>query len=138
VSEVLELLKQLLQNEDAYQVIAAIRGPDTKQNHNLKYIFTARIRFYAGLELRFLAVRQTGKLDIETIVDAAEEARKWAERDYSGCLHFLGHVFDALHALMWMHKDDEKAFKELGDLKLLASWMEDYARGWISREELER
>ena len=108
----LNTLIELLQEEPIYAIASAIRGPDNFFANNLKWLFTARIRYYLKLNEHFITVRrhkQVGRLDVEK---AIEEALRW-----DGAHHYLQHVTVALYYLRILHHEDENVEKELFTLQ---------------------
>lgn len=81
-----------------YDVITAIRGPDTTQAVQLKYLFTARLRTSVGINNPMLAHRPES-MTVSLAYYALDEAAAWQLRDREGYRHYLGHIISAAASL---------------------------------------
>jgi len=97
------MLKKAVTDKDMYYIVSAVRGPDS-QNDNLKYIFTARIRWLVGRNDEIAsAFRREKKVRLSTIVKAIEEVNEY---DY----HYLVHVGDALDEMVELGLISEREY----------------------------
>lgn len=124
----LEALKVLVNESDIYNIMSALRGPDT-QNYDLKYIFTARIRHLAGMDCKRSDAHCRDK-KVVSIRDVMEALKSINADDE----HYLGHVTEAL--IEFKHKGliDRDEFLLLYEL---ADIMKKVSIGYFTRETAE-
>lgn len=114
-------LRKVVTDEDTYLIVGAVRGPDST-NDSLKYIFTARIRWLAGIngEIPF-TLRGTSRVSLSDIVYAIEEV---SECDY----HYLAHVGHALDKMLKLGLISKREYDFLEKLRYglvkLIDWRE--------------
>lgn len=87
---VIDLIRR---NAAVYDVISALRGPDTKDADDLKFLFTARLR--AVVKISAYATGGTVRAGVMTGIPAGralDQATAWRERDAMGYKHYLGHI----------------------------------------------
>ena len=82
--ELLKRLRELLGIQAVYDIAVALRGPDFFAP-NLKYIFTCRLRYLAGVDVFSADVRASREVALEVVERAAREAREWVNT-YRSCL----------------------------------------------------
>jgi len=119
-------LKKVVNNSTLYSVVSAIRGCDSGSTA-LKYLFTARIRYLAGLEQSNVPVdvRECRKISLLMIYKALEEVSRTD-------IHCLDHAVSALDALEKLELIDSE---EAEVLRKIASILTEVARQWITRDE---
>jgi len=130
-------LRKVVTDEDTYLIVGAIRGPDST-NDSLKYIFTARIRWLAGIngEIPF-TLRGTSKV---SLLDIALATEKVSECDQ----HYLAHVGHALDKMLKLGLISKREYDFLENLRYglvkLISCMEfEQTEGMnIIRETIEK
>ena len=124
----MEALKILVNESDIYNIMSALRGPDT-QNYDLKYIFTARIRCLAGMDCESAGsyCREEKIVSLRDVIDALKSINADDE-------HYLGHVTEAL--IEFKHKGliDRDEFLLLYEL---ADIMKNVSIGYLTRETAE-
>ena len=132
VSEKLKMLSELLNNKDWYDIIAVIRGPDCIEMTHCKEIFTARIRWLAGL--RRGMTRNGPYIDVDLLtlcLSGVREINRMKGFDYH---HWSYHTKLALHSLALLNimKRDEYEF-----LNNLLNILDDiYIHGYVTEEKL--
>lgn len=121
------MLKKAVTDEEIYYIVSAVRGPDS-ENDNLKYIFTARIRWLLGKSEEIVsAFRRVKEVPLSTIVKAIEEVKEY---DY----HYLVHVGEALDMLFKLGLISEREYHFLdklqyGLIKLTEDFEYDQTKG---------
>jgi len=120
------MLRKVVNDQTLYDIISAIRGCDS-YNTVLKYLFTARIRYLAGLEQSNVPVdvRECRKISLLMIYKTLEEVSRTD-------IHCLDHAVSALDALEKLELIDSE---EAEVLKKIASILTEVARQWITRDE---
>jgi len=109
----MEALRILVNDSEIYNIMAALRGPDT-QNDDLKWIFTARLRYLVGMDCGGSGVRCRTKKEIR-LWEVFEALKKVNEYDE----HYLSHVELALFELMvkgLIDKEEYSLLRELADI----------------------
>jgi len=119
-------LKVLVNEPDTYLIMTALRGPDT-DNENLKYVFTARIRYLAGLDCRGLgrSCRVMKKIRLKDVIEALKYIKAY---DF----HYLNHVRQALLELRYKGVIDNEEFRVLSEL---VDIFRNVASGHYSKDE---
>ena len=115
--EIVEALRDLLNNYKVYSIATALRGSDT-ENQSLKRLFTARIRCLVGIKPSITTTRIEKCIDINDLVDALVTTSRFD-------VHFIEHVMDALISL---HRLGLMDFMEFQALYMLASTLEEVAK----------
>jgi hypothetical protein len=115
---------------ELYDIMCGMRGPDFGEGGDLKWLFTARIRFFAcrvfGWEESILPARPKAGMYREEIERAAEEAGRIA--DTFALVHYLEHCQMALSALLWYVP--EEFMKEVATLQGLLATSPTH---WVDR-----
>ena len=119
------MLKKVLNDLTLYDVVSAIRGCDSG-SRALKYLFTARIRYLAGLDPVNVEVdiRECRKVNLLMVYKALEEVSRTD-------IHCLDHIIVALDALRRLKLIDSE---EAEMLEALATLLANVARGTIKRD----
>jgi len=104
----IKALRELINDKDTYNIITAIRGPDSC-NYGLKWIFTARIRYLLGLRNLVVDIRLSPAVGKRLLYSALEEL---TDAD----LHYLYHVSNALKSLHCTGVLDEEEYEFLQQL----------------------
>jgi len=119
------LLKKVLNDPVLYDVITAIRGCDGG-GIALKRLFTARIRYLAGLDPVNVEVdvRECRKVNLLMVYKALEEV----SRTDTHCLDHIMLAIDTLRRLKLMDGEEAEMLQELATL------MANVARGAIDRD----
>ena len=140
----MKLLARLFRRKTAkltrgeYNIYAALRGPDSPvySSHILKYIFTARIRYWVGMGDFGPTVRRKPQLsytarDIIGSLDIVKSSK-------FNTTHFLSHIKMALRAMVKQERRYTKAERaEMMALSILAFHIQEYLSYWYGYEELE-
>ena len=113
--EKIETLKQLLKDENIYNLVTALRGCDF-YSPSLKRIFTARIRYLLGIEYPHVAVRKTPKIKDSRLLRAILDV--YEIKDCRMLYHYLGHVHSALDCLRQYNAIDRLEYEFLHDLRI--------------------
>jgi len=119
------MLRKVINDQTLYDIISAIRGCDS-YNTVLKYLFTARIRCLAGMNIddAFADVRVDKEIKLWMIYRAVESV---SEAD----IHYLEHITYAINALRRLKLIDEK---EADMLNAIATILIDVAKRAIDRD----
>jgi len=105
LEEMREVLYTMASCRGGFDIMSAIRGPDTRDAIRLKCLFTARIRAIVtlrseGEELGLgVLLRTSSDIPDDLLTAAVGNANDWLMRDKAGLAHFLGHVRKALRAI---------------------------------------
>ena len=120
------ILKKVLNDSTLYDVVTAIRGCDSG-SRALKYLFTARIRYLAGLDPVNVEVdvREYGRINLLMIYEALGKVSRTD-------IHCLDHIVPALDALEKLELIDSK---EAEVLREIASILNSVARQFMTRDE---
>jgi len=137
--EILKRLRGLLGFQVVYDIAVALRGPDYVADR-LKYVFTARLRWLAGVDVFSADTRCEEKVALTHVEEAALEAREWFKKTRTGFRHWLEHMYTALNSMQLLlvrtggHVD---AVRELEEMKQLLLYIRDYAYEHMNMKELE-
>ena len=124
-----EALRLLVGCEDAYAIMSALRGSDSG-NLELKWIFSARIRYLVGMSSRawspYFRRERTVKLG-----DVLKALDKVSNIDY----HYLNHVEYAIMSLKMWGLIDKDEYELLYNL---ATILNEVAEGSMERKAAEK
>ena len=93
----IDIFKDLLKDEDIYNLASAIRGNDYDYR-NIKYLFTSRIRFLLGLDDSYGSIRSLYSLSIPHVISILRDVGNARERHMES--HYFDHVVSALDVLL--------------------------------------
>lgn len=122
------ILRKVVNDQTLYDIVTAFRGCDS-YNTVLKYLFTARIRYLAGMnpDDAFADVRVDKEIELWMLHRAVGSV---SEAD----MHYLVHIMYAISALRWLKLIDEE---EADMLNAIATILENVARGVKDRDTAE-
>jgi len=114
------MLRKVINDQTLYDIISAVRGCDST-NIILKSLFTARIRYLAGLDSgrAVVDVREYKKVRLHMIYLAITSVSV-------ADIHCLEHIIYAVSALRWLKLMDEE---EANMLNAIATILIDVAKG---------
>lgn len=104
------IVAELNENEDIYNILTAIRGPDFASSahapyaNNMKRLFTQRIRFLAGMTSSRAACRS------EKQVFLSEELFSIPTHIISAFRHYIIHIEEALNALLSLEMINKREY----------------------------
>jgi len=120
--------KELVNKPNFYDIMSALRGPDIDTLVYIKWIFTCRIRYLAGITNdRKIALRINVrekpfiyKSDLDNAIDEAQGLLRYdfevGYRFSTFLNHYFGHVVDALISLDHLGMIEPKEYYFLFDL----------------------
>ena len=111
-------LRQLLNDKDICSLITALRGNDFGFD-TIKYVFTARIRYFLTDGSYLGVVRESKYLNYNQIDSYIDDIKKLSQEYYS--LHYFHHINEAIHVLHWYEMIDEWEFNVLHELLLVTT-----------------
>lgn len=104
--------KSILTANRWWNVASAFRGPDEEdectRGSAAKYLWTARIRYFAGAPSRYVVTRSQPQVSINMVAEAQKYIRSIA--DTTKRSHFARHVRDAL---LGLHEFERLSAEEL-------------------------
>jgi len=106
-------LRQLLNDKDICSLITALRGNDFGFD-TIKYVFTARIRYFLTDRSYLGAVRKSEYLNENEIDSYITEIKQLGKKYYS--LHYFDHIGYALQVLDWYEMIDKWEYDILIEL----------------------
>ncbi len=112
----IEELKKILADKDAYDLVSALRGDDY-EFAAMKYVFTARIRYFLGIGSWAGVIRDTEYISEERAEDFKVEVENAIKQKMS--LHYLDHILFALEALVKLKLMPEFEASELSALAMI-------------------
>ena len=136
----LKQLRELMAVRAVYDVASAARGPDFSESARLKQVFTERLRWLVGVDGDACVGVRSGRVVALTVaVEAAVEARRWADRDRPGFLHWVNHMYSALASMQQLlgGSAEDEDVRELEELKALLLLIRDYAYELLTLREFE-
>ena len=111
-------LKELLNDNNICSLITALRGNDFDLS-TIKYVFTARIRYFLTDGSYLGVVRESKYLNYNQIDSYIVDIKKLSQEYYS--LHYFHHINEAIHVLHWYEMIDEWEFNVLHELLLVTT-----------------
>ena len=111
-------LKELLNDNNICSLITALRGNDFDLS-TIKYVFTARIRYFLTDGSYLGVVRESKYLNYNQIDSYIDDIKKLSQEYYS--LHYFHHINEAIHVLHWYEMIDEWEFNVLHELLLVTT-----------------
>ena len=109
----IEELKKILADKDAYDLVSAIRGNDYRF-WSMKYIFTARIRYFLGIGSWAGDIRDKRYISEEEVESFKREVEEAIKVNMGS--HYFDHILGALYILKnlkYMPEDEATQLQEL-------------------------
>ena len=128
LKQMIKIVVGLLEDQDIWDLVTAFRGVDA-DSFNLKWIFTARIRYLAGHRDATLYLRDKPTIGSSNLSQALIEAENM---DLTGLDHYLTHMEKALIVL---HKAGLIDSEEYNFLRELSGFILEWATSLRYKDE---